>query len=160
MVRKEPTYLTSRATEFIAPINFSDTFSTTNHRDSLEEIAKLTFNTAPKWIQALFAIRNTLGGWIGLKTAPPSDPAPNFNIDGSIGFFKIYDIQEKELVLGTNDSHLNFRAIIYNTDAPTYNIKVTTLVKFNNIWGKIYMTLIKPFHTLVVKGMVKQAFKA
>nr|WP_167897609.1 DUF2867 domain-containing protein [Wenyingzhuangia aestuarii] len=74
-------------------------------------------------------------------------------------FFTIYKVDETEVIVGANDHHLNFRALINNTKSKTYNIKVTTLVQYHNRKGVVYMRLIKPFHKLVVKRMVQQAFK-
>ena len=62
-------------------------------------------------------------------------------------------------MLGANDKHLNFRVSVYNSNETLFNIKVTTLVEYNNRFGKIYMTIIKPFHHIIVKAMVKQAYK-
>ncbi len=41
-------------------IDFADTFSTTNHQDSLAEISRLVFAKVPKWIEYLMRLRNSL----------------------------------------------------------------------------------------------------
>ncbi len=96
---------------------------------------------------------------IGLKTYIPEDYNENFKVGGYVKFFKIFSISDNQVILGANDSHLNFRAVVKNDASKYYNIKVITLVEFNNTKGKIYMSIIKPFHRLVVKQMVKNAFK-
>ncbi|MEM6320247.1 MAG: DUF2867 domain-containing protein, partial [Bacteroidota bacterium] len=100
-----------------------------------------------------------LASLVGLKFEMPEDYNDEFEVGGYVSFFKIFAISEKEIVLGANDSHLNFRAVVANDDSETYNIKVVTLVEYNNKLGKIYMTLIKPFHRLVVKRLVRNAYK-
>lgn len=157
-VIEEKIHLSEKAGRLFSKIDFADTFSTTNHIDNIHKISNLIFNTSPKWITVLFKIRNKLANFIGLKNVVPTNYNNEFKIGGYIKFFKIYDIAENEIILGANDSHLNFRAIINITKAKTHNIKVTTLVKYNNTKGKIYMSLIKPFHRLVVMRMVKQAY--
>jgi len=157
-VMKEKLYLTENSKKLFKKIDFSDTFSTTNHSNNLNEISNIIFNTTPKWISILFKIRNKIAGFIGLKIDKPNDYNTDYKIGGYISFFKIFQINDNEIILGANDNHLNFRAIINNTKEEVNNIKVTTLVEYNNTKGKIYMTLIKPFHRLVVMKMVSQAF--
>ncbi len=140
-------------------VDFSDMFVTTNREDDLRTIAELVFNNPNRWVRGLFRLRNKLVSIFGLKTDVPADYNDSFAVGGYIGFFKIFSITENELVLGANDSHLNFRAIVANNHLPTYNIQIITLVRYNNIFGKLYMGIIKPFHFVVVKQMVGKAFK-
>lgn len=148
-----------KALNSLTKIDFSDTFSTTNHVNSITEIASLLFGQSPKWIRTLFGIRNFLVRIIGLKNEKPHDYCPGLTVGHYIGFFKIFAIEDTEIILGADDSHLNFRAVIQNTHDPSYNIKVTTLVGYNNRKGRIYMWFIKPFHRIVVKNMVRQAYR-
>ncbi|MDW7691543.1 DUF2867 domain-containing protein [Flammeovirgaceae bacterium SG7u.111] len=157
-VKEEVPYIPEKAKELFPKVDFADTFSTTNHSNTMEEIANLVFNTSPKWVEALFALRNRIVKVFGLKTSLPDDYTGEFRVGGYVKFFKIYSISEQEVIMGADDSHLNFRAIIANTSASSSNIKVTTLVRFNNAMGRIYMGIIKPFHRLVVMQMVKNAY--
>ncbi|MEM6813010.1 MAG: DUF2867 domain-containing protein [Bacteroidota bacterium] len=140
-------------------IDFADIFSTTNHTNSIQEITDLIFNTTPGWIKGLFAVRNKIVYLFGLKSEKPKDYNENYEVGGYVKFFKIFSISDNEVILGANDSHLNFRALVKNDKSDYYNIKVITLVEYNNLKGKIYMQLIKPFHRVVVKRMVKNAFR-
>lgn len=158
MVRLEKNFLSSNAQSALPKIDFIDTFATTNHIDDLAKITTLILTTMPNWVSALFKLRNFLVQFVGLKVSPPKDYHSQFKVGGHIGFFQIYAIYNNEVILGANDSHLNFRLSIYNTKEETYNIKATTLVQYNNKLGYIYMMIIKPFHMLVVRQMVKQAY--
>ncbi|WP_439488161.1 DUF2867 domain-containing protein [Algoriphagus sp.] len=140
-------------------VDFSDTFSTTNHQDDLPEISRLVFAQSPKWILWLFSLRNKLVGIIGLETKLPEDYHSRFEVGGYVGFFKIFSTSPQRIVLGADDSHLNFRAVISDTGTSFFNIQVVTLVEYNNNWGRIYMGLIMPFHRIVVKSLVRNAFK-
>lgn len=153
-VIEEEVYISTNAEKLFSKIDFSDTFSTTNHCNTVDEISELIFLTYPKWIAFLFTLRNKLVFLVGLKT----EMSENVNKEQYKGFFKIYEKTQNELILGADDQHLNFRAIITKTKQKRYNIKLTTLVVYNNNLGKFYMMLISPFHRLVVKRMVKQAF--
>ncbi|NIJ46059.1 hypothetical protein FHR24_002537 [Wenyingzhuangia heitensis] len=140
-------------------IDFLDTFATTNHKNTVTEIANLIFNTMPVWIDFLFKIRNVLVSVVGLKTVQPIDYSVEYKIGGYIGFFRIYELKATEIVLGVNDKHLNFRVVVGKTKSEFYNVKITTLVTYHNKFGMVYMNVIKPFHKLVVKHMVKQAYR-
>ncbi|WP_420552415.1 DUF2867 domain-containing protein [Tenacibaculum aiptasiae] len=157
-VIEEAIILTDRERKSLQKIDFIDTFSTTNHLNNLEEISNMIFNSNPKWIEKLFTIRNKIAGFLGLQNKLPDDYNENFKVGGYVKFFKIFSISENEVILGADDSHLNFRVFLKNENIKNYNIKVITLVELNNLTGKIYMTIVKPFHKLVVKRLVSNAF--
>lgn len=158
-VKKEPVFLTELSKKLFNQVDFADTFATTNRSSSLEEIGNAIFNQSPKWVNGLFKLRNRIVRYFGLKTEMPAGYHTSFEEGGYIRFFKILHLSEDEMVLGANDTHLNFRAVINITDDPEFNIKVTTLVQFNNRMGRIYMNLIGPFHRLVVRRMLAQAWQ-
>lgn len=158
-VKEEKITKTKAIETALKQVDFEDTFSTTNHVDNLETVAHLIFGTFPKWVSVLMNIRNTLMKPFGLKVDMPKNPEVNYTVGSSTGFFKIFDIKDDELLIGADDKHLNFRVSLHNSKEPNYNIKVTTLVEYNNTFGKLYMTIVKPFHRVIVKSMVKRAFK-
>lgn len=157
--REERIKTTLKPKHTLERIDFEDTFSTTNHTDSLETIARLVFATMPKWVMALMNLRNQLVKFIGLTYTKPDDYNEDFKVGGYMGFFKIMHLSDHEVIMGANDDHLNFRAIINLNPKDQFNVFVTTLVEYNNTTGKIYMGIVKPFHKIVVKNMVKQAYK-
>ncbi|WP_136482265.1 DUF2867 domain-containing protein [Cognatitamlana onchidii] len=159
IVKTEQSPNTQIIRKALSRIDFSDTFSVTNHKDSLETITHLIFGTMPKWVMFLMRLRNTIVKLFGLKTDMEEDFKPHYKSGESIGFIKVFSVASNEILLGADDKHLDFRVSVFNSEQHQHNIKVTTLVKYNNLFGKIYMNLIKPFHVLIVKQMVKQAYK-
>lgn len=156
---KDDVYITEDGRKSLESIHFSDTFSTTNSTDDLKKITQLIFGTMPAWIVFLFKIRDKIGRYIGFKQGVVKNEFKEIKEGKTIGFFTFYKVNSTEIILGADDHHLNFRALINNTKSRKYNIKVTTLVQYHNKKGVVYMRLIKPFHELVVKHMVQQAFK-
>ncbi|WP_282088848.1 DUF2867 domain-containing protein [Aquimarina algiphila] len=150
---------TSLINRTLNKIDYSDTYATTNHLDSLEKITNMIFANFPNWVTIMMKFRNTIVKIFDLKTQKPSDYNTDFKVGGYIGYFKIYEIMSNEIILGANDKHLNFRVSVFNSQELTYNIKVSTIVQYNKRWGKIYMTIVKPFHQLIVKKMVRNACK-
>ncbi len=159
-VKEEKAPKTKAIETALKQVDFKDTFSTTNHKDNLKTVAHLIFGTFPKWVSVLMNLRNALVKPFGLKVDMPKDYNVDYKVGGYNGFFKIYNILDDELIIGADDKHLKFRVSIYNSTEIQFNIKVTTLVEYNNTFGKIYMAIVAPFHRVVVKSMVKRAFKS
>ena len=157
-VKEEKTELTRNEEDLLQKIDYADTFSTTNHTNNIREITNLIFNTTPAWVNSLFTIRNKVVSIFGLETKVPDDYNDNFEIGGYVKFFKIFAISDNEITLGADDSHLNFRAVIKNDKSELFNVKVITLVQYNNYKGNIYMGFIKPVHKQIVKRMVRNAY--
>ena len=105
----------------------------------------------PRWIDVLLRLRNILVTPFGLKTSGEGAPAPH----GLIGLFPVLSETPERLVAGFDDSHLDFRLVVDVTgDAAGRQVTSTTLVRTNNLLGRTYLTLIMPFHKLVVRGMM------
>ncbi|MFY0688182.1 MAG: DUF2867 domain-containing protein [Cyclobacteriaceae bacterium] len=159
MVRSEPVPNTALITNCLPSIDFSDCFSTTNHHDTLETVTRKVLGTAPGWVRFLMKIRNNVVKHVGLKSEVQKGLPSEFEVGNHIAFFRIFKVTENEVLLGEDDKHLNFRVSILKTGEANNNIKVTTLVKFNNRFGKFYMSIVAPFHKLVLKSMVGQAMQ-
>jgi len=159
MVKEDKIYISKAAENLFEQIDFADTFSTTNHEDDLKTIAYKVFDFSPGWVMKLMELRNTIVSIFGLRTEIHEGAEQAYKVGGYIQFFKIMSIKEDELIMGADDSHLNFRAVVSNTGEEAYNIKVTTLVEYNNRFGKLYMTVIKLGHKLILKSLLKRAYR-
>ncbi len=96
--------------------------------------------TLPRWAAALLALRNMLVRPFGLKTGAPDRP-----------IFPTCLESEDELVLGTDDRHLNFRIGLIRAEGRLY---MSTWVHPHNVWGRAYLRLVMPFHILISRGAV------
>ncbi len=129
---------------------------------SATEIATLFIKSTkknPKWITYLMFIRNFLVELLGLKKTTSSQvekPFSEIKIGEKLGIFELYSKSENEIILGKNDRHLNFRLSILSDEQTekVNTINISTLVKFNNSFGKFYFAFIKPFHRLIAKAML------
>ena len=129
-----------------------------------EDVAKAFFSSAPKWVDILFEFRNKIVSFFGLKTPEKienhQELLKNFKgeIGEQIGLFKVFHKSNNEMVLGENDKHLNFRISLFLKDSENTSIKnitISTIVKFNNTFGKLYFLPVKPFHKIIVPIMLK-----
>lgn len=94
----------------------------------------------PGWAAALLRLRNTLVRPFGLKTGTAEGP-----------IFPTCLETDDEIILGTDDRHLNFRIGLYRLDG---RIFMSTWVHPHNFWGRAYLRLVMPFHILISRGAV------
>ncbi len=131
---------------------------------------KAFFSSAPGWVEALMGIRNKIGAMVGIKVPENLKDRKallaNFTCrpGEQLGLFKVFAGTATEVVLGEDNTHLDFRISVILEPAPANPtlkiLTVTTLVKFNNFFGRVYFLPVKPMHKLIVpvmlKGMVRQ----
>jgi len=144
---------------FIDQIDYADTFKmqVENQNISTESIYIDMFSTLPKWINQLMFVRNKIVGVFGLKVESlMPKKVTTLKVGEKIGMFTIFAISEDEVIAGEDDKHLNFRVSILQVGE---EVMVSTFVKYNNLFGKTYMSLIIPFHQMIVKAMMKNYVK-
>lgn len=137
-----------------------------NNQLTLIDAANAFVKPGPKWIDNLLKLRNFLVAMVGLKT--PKDLKTNINCQFEpnelAGLFHVFSKTEHELILGEDDKHLNFRVSLYFETMPnntcTKQITVTTIVIYNNWFGRFYFFFVKPFHQLIVQTSLKINFQA
>ena len=98
----------------------------------------------PWWASALLKLRNRLMAPFGLKTEGQGI---------KVGSFPILSETKDELILGTNDKHLNFRISVLSTNGRCH---VGTWVHCHNLGGRIYLAIVMPFHILIVRNLVRK----
>ena len=101
-------------------------------------------------------------GIFGLKTGKSENVHYNqenliLKQDQSIGDFFIILKRKKHLITELTDKHLDFRfSILITEDEGITKISLSTIVKINNIFGKIYFFFITPFHRLIIPNILKR----
>lgn len=127
-----------------------------NTNDSIDSITNDLFKV-PKWVDYLLKIRDSAVRIFGLKTGDKKDnEAAYYPIGSKAVYFTVIDRNENEIVMAEDDKHLNFRTsvLIDRKEIPSH-IYLTTIVKFNNIWGRLYFLPVKPFHRIIIKSLLK-----
>ncbi len=109
----------SLVTNDFGTISYFDVFKLTHPLD--ESIDQLTADifSLPAWGTILMRIRNALVRPFGLKTSPVEKnetfQGSYFPLGSYIGPFIVLLRTDDEIVVGQNDTHLQFRASIYAT---------------------------------------------
>jgi hypothetical protein len=119
--------------------------------------AVLMTGRSPRWIEALIRLRNLLVAPLGLKTSGETEKPRR----ETIGLFPILTETQDRLVAGFNDKHLDFRLVVDVAtagpdSASSQQVTATTLVKTHNLFGRIYLAIILPFHRLIVPAMLRK----
>lgn len=139
----------------LAGAQFVDAYSIAVHGRALDarHAAERMITRQPRWAEALLALRNILVKPFGLKTSGAGGTAPR----QMIGIFPIVSETPDRLVAGFNDSHLDFRFVVdVAASGDRQQVTATTLVLTHNWLGRTYLTLILPFHRLIVRAMLRK----
>lgn len=144
---------------FYQSVNLADAFAVTLPQGSStnpEVLGRFIFSHQPAWIGALMKVRDTIVSLFGLKTAKAL--ALDNRSTRRIGFFRVYSVGEREVILGEDDNHLDFRlSLLCSEVAGATQLTMTTVVHCHNLLGRLYIFIISPFHRAVVKASLRRA---
>jgi Protein of unknown function (DUF2867) len=113
------------------------------------DAARGAFGEAPRWISALMRVRHALVAPFGLVHAPPPGrPA--------VGIFPVLLETSERVVLGLDDTHLDFRVVVELLNGGR-SVSLTTLVQPHHLFGKAYLAAIMPFHRIIAATILAQA---
>ena len=166
IVLKQDSQRHKLACEIIRRTNFQDSYGVRfqTHRDiELFDAAKAMFTTLPDWVLGMFRIRDFIVKIIGLRGGSSnfykSLSADNFRKEKKFGMWEIRDMNDSEVVFYEDDSHLDFTmsVILENHGENNYHLSASTRVRFKNSIGRWYFSIIKPFHTMIFKSMLKKS---
>lgn len=131
---------------FLPGFHFADTYAIAAPAgiDAIEAKQRIIAST-PAWVNALMVLRNRLVGLASLKTAPISE-------------FPVIAETPESVVLGFDDSHLDFRIVVWLPEA-TRELSLTTIVRTHNRFGRLYLRLIMPFHRLIARRMTERVWQ-
>lgn len=126
-----------------------------------ELLARFMLSNQPAWVAKLLTVRDAIVVAFGLKTAKTLRGLARTNSE-RINIFKIYERHSNEIILGEDDKHLDFRLSVLREmraapAGPSPYLILSTVVDCHNRLGRAYITLIAPFHRLVVAAGLRRA---
>ena len=128
---------------------------------SVDKITSDLFKT-PKWVHYLLKIRDLIVKPFGIKTSDEIEVKveSHYPIGSKAVFFTVIDRNKNEIVMAEDDKHLNFRtSVMIEKDGKNTNIYQTTIVQYNNFFGRFYFFFVKPFHRIIIKKGLKTYLK-
>ncbi|PFH11687.1 uncharacterized protein DUF2867 [Collimonas sp. PA-H2] len=125
---------------------------------SARQAAEAIIKHPPGWIRQLMATRNRVMSLFRLRTVEFGVDDPRA-LPHTLGGFPLVAQSDREVVLGFDDNHLDFRiSIRVAPDGPeATQVTLSTIVKTNNLLGRSYLATIKPFHRLIVRHLLEHA---
>jgi len=126
--------------------------------DNVDAIVTQLFKPR-KWVDCLMKIRNSIVKLFGLKTGDKNQQNESlyYPAGSKAIYFTVIDRNDKEIVVAEDDKHLNFRtSVLIDRKKQSSEIFLTTVVQYNNMWGRIYFLPVKPFHKLIIKSFLKR----
>jgi hypothetical protein len=118
-------------------------------------------NPAP-WARSLLRVRDAVMSGFGVKTSGQISSEAKTSGKERMSFFPVESRSERELVVGEDDRHLDFRASVLLrlcADGSGDELVATTVVHCHNTLGRVYLALISPFHRLIVRSNLRRASK-
>jgi len=117
----------------------------------------------PWWIKALLIARNRLATLCGLSAPTSSEimsPAvkDSYRVGETIGVWPIFALSDAELVAGRDNKHLDFRlSVLKDTTGAVPSAVISTVCVVHNVFGKVYLFFIVPFHRWGVRWLIAMA---
>lgn len=144
-----------QSTDLLEGTTYADAYRLRTNDPDLDAITatRRVMQRMPCWTSALLSVRNVLVTPFGLKRAGHHQPPGTVHI----GPFPVISQTPERVVLGFDDKHLDFRLVVDSADG---EITGTTLIRTHNPLGRAYLTVVLPFHHIIVPAMLRRAVPA
>ena len=117
-------------------------------------------------MKLLLIVRNAAARLVGLE-APTVDEImkprmrDTYSVGEKIGPWPIFFIDGNEIVAGRNNKHMDFRlSVLKAAEGDATSVVVSTICTVHNLFGKIYLFAIVPFHRNGVRSLMRNAVLA
>ena len=143
---------------------FSDSFSKRikyNNQTAIDVFLEIATQT-PDWVAVLMSMRNSIVSKLGLKNlgglqdVSGDKLGSDYAVGERVGIFTLVSVTDNEVVLEDCDKHLNVRVSFFvEPEGDTAIIHASTVVHVHNLFGKVYMFFVTPFHKIIVPSTLK-----
>ncbi len=145
------------------PADYSDSYTvevTGGERLSPDDLQVSFWIGMPPWVDALMGLRDALVRPFGLQSGrgEAAEFEKCIRTGGKYRFASVPAKSPDETVLLLSERHLDaYLSMLVKGDDTGRSVTATTLVYFHNRWGRIYFGLIRPFHGIIVRSMLRRA---
>jgi Protein of unknown function (DUF2867) len=121
------------------------------------------FGHTPLWMKLLLIVRNAAAGLSGLEVPSVGEimkpeVRDTYRAGEKIGPWPIFFICDKEIIAGRNNKHMDFRlSVLKEMSGDAMSVVVSTICATHNVFGKIYLFFIIPFHRGGVQSLMSRA---
>lgn len=154
--------------DLIRNASFRDSYRAPLARPELGivEIFFALFGHTPLSMKLLLIARNVAAKLVGLDVPTAAEimkpeVRSTYSVGEKIGPWPIFFIGEHEIIAGRDNRHMDFRlSVLKAVDGGTASVVVSTICKVHNVFGKIYLFFIIPFHRNGVQSLMSNAVVA
>jgi hypothetical protein len=124
------------------------------------------FGHIPLFMKLLLIARNAIAGLFGLEVPGIGEimrpeVRKAYAVGEKIGPWPIFFIDDKEIIAGRDNKHLDFRlSVLKTTEGKARSVVVSTICTVHNVFGKIYLFFIVPFHRIGIRSLMSNAVLA
>lgn len=140
---------------------FRDALATAINDQSLSpsQLQFAIFAHLPGWVKKLMTIRNKIVGILGFTVGTNNISPDNddLNLGDKVGFLQVIEKSEDEIISYAEDKHITFYLSVAKANG---YVVVSSLVNKKTLIGRIYVSLILPFHYIIARTVLNNAIKA
>jgi hypothetical protein len=145
--------------------DLADAFSVTlpgRGPHDLAALAERSLRHPAPWFGLAMRLRDVAVRPFGVMTSGQMRDRLQSRDADRIDFFPVLTRSEREIVLGEDDRHLDFRLSMLLTARPDgrEELTATTVVRCHGLLGRAYLAAILAGHGLVVRSALRQAARA
>jgi hypothetical protein len=124
------------------------------------------FGHTPLWMKLLLIVRNAAARLMGLEAPTVAEiikpkVRDSYRVGEKIGPWPIFFMADNEIVAGRNNKHMDFRlSVLKAKNGDAADVVVSTICTVHNVFGKIYLFFIIPFHRHGVRSLISNAVVA
>ena len=131
---------------------------------AMHELYLALFAHHPRWANGLLRLRDAIVRPLGLKAAMPRNGSAvevktAYSPGDIIGRFVLFAQNDRELVAGADDRHLDFRVSVCKLADPA-RLALSTVVTPHNRLGRTYLATILLFHRMGIRMLLANAVTA
>jgi hypothetical protein len=129
----------------------------------IRRLAMAALAEPPAWLRLALNVRDAVAGRFGIRTSGAIRTSLIARDVDRIDFFRVLARSEREIVLGEDDSHLDFKLSLMLgrcVDGAGDELVATTIVHCHNRVGRAYLAAITPGHRLVVRSGLRHAARS
>ena len=154
--------------EFVEQAYFRDSYRVPLiHRElGIVDVFFGIFAHHPWWMKLLLIVRNKLVYLAGLDAPTASEILhveikDHYVVGEKIGVWPIFALSENEVVVGRDNKHMDFRlSVLKVLEGDGTSVVVSTICSVHNLFGKLYLFFVVPFHRYGVRRLLGNALAA
>jgi len=152
----------------VATCDFRDSYRVPLSHPGLgmAEIFFAVFGHTPLWMKSMLILRNVAVRLAGLEVPTVAEiMRPEirdaYRVGDKIGPWPVFFAGEDEIIAGRDNKHMDFRLSVLRTrSGDTADVVISTVCSVHNLFGRIYLFLIVPFHRAGVRRLLSRAVRA